>query len=435
MRGQNVAQKLLQRESGGGHRAELQQAASQHFIDRQPALWQEQEITGKLASALSKPLDKAFAAAWQDDHRLLVGTKSNDLLQWDTTAGTVRSIPLPAPPPRQHSILETVWGACGIHSVTVNPAGDMVATGGAEPADCTVLRLPDFAPVQTLVGHIDWVFAAAWVSDRHVVTGSRDQTVALWSIPDCDSGAPAEQYKGMGTPDGLHRKFAGKVRDVKYDFDSCRLAALSTEGCVKLLDTTRNLRATRTIELTYNKELVCMEQQHDLVAVGSMGHVTLIDPRRRAGELRAVASPDNNEGVRSVQLTQHLLSFGTGRGQLFFYDLRANAFLPTQPVQPPEDCVSSGFFGGGSQHGGLPQLLQQPAVAAAPAVSVQPPPCHLQLGDGLVVHNETYYSHFHGMVIKHACYAHIWDASHSRLFVCGGPLAFGLQGLYLSVWH
>lgn len=40
-----------------------------------------------------------------------------------------------------------------------------------------------------------------------------------------------------------------------------------------------------------------------------------------------------------------------------------------------------------------------------------------------------------GMVIKHACYAHIWDASHSRLFVCGGPLAFGLQGLYLSVWH
>jgi hypothetical protein len=155
--------------------------------------------------------------------------------------------------------------------------------------------------------------------------------------------------------------------------------------------------------------------------------------------------------------------------------------------------------------------LQQPAVAAAPALSVQPPPCHLQLGDGLVVHNETYYSHFHGvwvgwlwvrwcvlvpaclvlnmrlaglwcatscvfvvgwctslllkvgsclaawltshvvpclaahicvpvcvcagMVIKHACYAHIWDASHSRLFVCGGPLAFGLQGLYLSVWH
>lgn len=43
------------------------------------------------------------------------------------------------------------------------------------------------------------------------------------------------------------------------------------------------------IELTYNKELVCMEQQHDLVAVGSMGHVTLIDPRRcvPAGQLAA----------------------------------------------------------------------------------------------------------------------------------------------------
>lgn len=31
------------------------------------------------------------------------------------------------------------------------------------------------------------------------------------------------------------------------------------------------------------------------------------------------------------------------------------------------------------------------------------------------------------MDVKHACYAHTWDASRSRLFVCGGPLAFGLQ--------
>lgn len=39
----------------------------------------------------------------------------------------------------------------------------------------------------------------------------------------------------------------GKVRDVKYDFESCRLAALSTDGCVKLLDAARNLRTTRTV--------------------------------------------------------------------------------------------------------------------------------------------------------------------------------------------
>lgn len=37
------------------------------------------------------------------------------------------------------------------------------------------------------------------------------------------------------------------MRDVKYDADSCRLAALSTEGCIKLLDPARNLRTVRTV--------------------------------------------------------------------------------------------------------------------------------------------------------------------------------------------
>lgn len=40
-----------------------------------------------------------------------------------------------------------------------------------------------------------------------------------------------------------------------------------------------------------------------------------------------------------------------------------------------------------------------------------------------------------GMDIRHACYAHCWDRSRTRLFVCGGPLAFGLQGCYMAVWH
>jgi hypothetical protein len=39
----------------------------------------------------------------------------------------------------------------------------------------------------------------------------------------------------------------GKVRGVHYDFDSCRLATLSTDGFVKLLDPARDLRTTRTV--------------------------------------------------------------------------------------------------------------------------------------------------------------------------------------------
>lgn len=50
---------------------------------------------------------------------------------------------------------------------------------------------------------------------------------------------------------------------------------------------------------------------------------------RRNPEVKAIASPDDNQGVRSVQLTDHLLSFGSGRGKLFFWDLRAGGFVPT----------------------------------------------------------------------------------------------------------
>ena len=175
------------------------------------------------------------------------------------------------------------------------------------------------------------------------------------------------------------------------------------------------------VELEHKRELVCLEQRHDLLAVGSVGHVTLLDPRRwataasvpaigatapgrqgcchqaggwtanggsslpsavqqrilcttnsmpapcaelpalrfcfgparrRAAELSPVASPDDNQGVRSMQLQDHLLSFGTGRGMLFLYDLRAQAFLPT---------------GGCSRGGATPAGLVAAAVAAAAA--------------------------------------------------------------------
>ncbi len=43
------------------------------------------------------------------------------------------------------------------------------------------------------------------------------------------------------------------------------------------------------VKLDKVKELVCMEQRSDVLAVGSIGHVTLLDPRRW-GPLQCVAS-------------------------------------------------------------------------------------------------------------------------------------------------
>ena len=43
--------------------------------------------------------------------------------------------------------------------------------------------------------------------------------------------------------------------------------------------------------------------------------------------------------------------------------------------------------------------------------------------------------HFTGMRIWNACYAHAWDPSKTKLFTCGGPLAFGLIGSYMALWN
>ncbi len=43
--------------------------------------------------------------------------------------------------------------------------------------------------------------------------------------------------------------------------------------------------------------------------------------------------------------------------------------------------------------------------------------------------------HFFGQRILTACYAHAWDPSGTRIFMCGGPLAYGLRGNYAALWH
>lgn len=80
-----------------------------------------------------------------------MGTKCNRLLVLDTDNGSVVEQPLPEAPQRPWSAQHNSWGQCGIHSVRINPAQDMIATGGRDPTDTLVLRLPDFKPVQTLV--------------------------------------------------------------------------------------------------------------------------------------------------------------------------------------------------------------------------------------------------------------------------------------------
>lgn len=196
--------------------------------------------------------DKVFACKWLDNQRILVGTKDNKLLEVDVSSSNIREIPRPQAPPRDFSTENSGWGSCGIHCMDITPSGDLLATGGADPADCVILRTSDYSPVTTLIGHRDWLFGSAWVSDRHLVTGSRDKAMALWSInPDENIGMSptVQEYRYHGPQ--MKKKYDGKVREVKYDPNLRMVIGLGTEGVVKLQDPTNDLRVVRTVRTKY----------------------------------------------------------------------------------------------------------------------------------------------------------------------------------------
>lgn len=194
--------------------------------------------------------DKIFACQWLDNDRVIVGTKDNRLLEIDVNYcdGNAREISRPLAPPRNFDTQNTGWGNCGIHSLDITPSGDLLATGGTDPADCVVLRTSDYSPVTTLIGHTDWLFGTAWVSDYHLVTASRDRSIALWKVdPDENIGLPPTVQKYEPNGPYMKKKYEGKVRELKYDKDLRLVAGLGTDGVVKLHDPTMDLRVIRTV--------------------------------------------------------------------------------------------------------------------------------------------------------------------------------------------
>lgn len=103
------------------------------------------------------------------------------------------------------------------------------------------------------------------------------------------------------------------------------------------------------IPMSYTAESVCLEVDTDLntqlYVVGSRSHVTFIDARVPHWPAGFLKSPDDECGVRSLKFNQDVLSFGTGAGNLFFYDLRAGALLSSQSSreQPFKLQTSPGY--------------------------------------------------------------------------------------------
>lgn len=306
------------------------------------------------------------------------------------------------------------WGNCGKHCIGLNKSRTLFATGGTDPADVVIMDALTMEPKVSLVGHSDWIFGTAWVTESHLVSGSRDCSVALWNIysedrkmPSSDSTFPKShviRYHNDGDGNGVmfNRDFSARVRDVKFCNESRQLAVLTSDSGIKMLDPYRELAKVKSFYLSGCTDPVCMAFQSNKVAVGCKEHVTMIDPRIRAlrHNVSTFHSPDVGSGVRSIEITDHLLSFGTGSGALVFYDVRYVGLSETCFSGNDDSCCG---------------MIRVPI-------------------DFGCYDRDAYMLEYHTMNGSQAIYSHKWDHSRTRLFFCGGPLAFGIGGHLCGIY-
>lgn len=81
--------------------------------------------------------------SWLDRERLILGTKSNHLLEVtltpDVSRSNIREIPLPDCRKRTNVVPEDMEH-CGIHAISLSPSRTRIVTGGLLPCDAVVLE-------------------------------------------------------------------------------------------------------------------------------------------------------------------------------------------------------------------------------------------------------------------------------------------------------
>ncbi|CAJ0844163.1 2831_t:CDS:10 [Entrophospora sp. SA101] len=243
---------------------------SKYVSSKIPQLIQESEIN-------MENHDKIFSSHWISYDEIVIGTKYN--------------------------------GNCsGIRSIAVNPSKTLLAVGAGKPYQVTIYELPSFDPVAVFAGHNDLVFSVEWLDDDHVVSGSRDGTIRLWSIQSkIVSELPILPNKYINVHQSLLTRSGniGKVRDLKYNPKTEQIMTLSTAGYVKIWDSSYLNRIAK-IQLNHTNENVClsMNPKLSLYAVGSQSHVSILDPRISSSIVHEIDSVDEGWEIGSGWLNR-----------------------------------------------------------------------------------------------------------------------------------
>ncbi|GFR87123.1 DDB1- and CUL4-associated factor 12-like [Elysia marginata] len=376
------------------HKKFMSQKLPDYVSQHLPAILEEKEL--QLGS-----VNKVFASKWLNDSQVVMGTKCNQLLVMDVNTNRLEhKTSLKSSP--QSNPAEC---PCGIHSIAINPSHTMLATGGENTNDLAIYELPYFNPI--CVGeqaHKDWIFDMDWIDDGHIVTGSRDSSVALWRV-DSEDLSVSENGDGDGPGHSIIKACVSKpcsgalrVRALSLSRNKRMMGVLSMNAKFHFWDI-ETFNQLESVDLPWRRENVCMASSEDLgvFAVGSQSYVTLIDQRcsgaSRCNPLK-IPSSHGERGIRSLTFNQSIITIGTGDGRVLFYDTRAADFLHLQ---------------NGSN-------------------------CELRVGVGWLKHDANYWEHFLHVQYPNAIFTHCYDEWNARLFVAGGPLPAGLYGNYAGLY-
>jgi len=387
-------------------------------------------------------LDKIFSAVWLSDNHVLMGTKCDKLILLDITTGSKQPIPTVTVPEEilyageeelsNGDATQRRTHCRGIHSIALNPSKTLLAIGAGRPTEVTVFKVKkngsswSFEPYAICKGHKDMIFSAVFVDDSTIASGSRDTTIKIWNLNNLESRDEVKSIQSpllnndtvFIVPPTLERQeHTAKVRDMAYSKQQNKLYSLGGDGYMKVFDVQR-YSVVNEVPLRYTNETVCLEDsEHNLFAIGSQNHISLLDPR----DCRFVhdfESLDEAWGVRSMDVSRSMITIGGGLGRLSFYDLRAMKYLPCNLKDDHHDIV------------------QEYDDVGNPVESNDNKNDHmfLKAGKGFLQRDQTFLQHFSTVTVSNAIYTLAYNENRTKLFTAGGPLHLHFKGSYAAVW-
>jgi WD repeat-containing protein 40A len=382
---------------------------------------------------LGSDQNKIFCSQWLNHRQVVVGTKCNSLIVLDVQTG--KSFKMPCLPSSGRFRPPVESG--GIHAIELNPSKTKLATGGDKTNELAIYKMPSFDPITVGEGcHEDWIFDLKWLDDEFVITGSRDGSLALWRVDDDtisqgipykkddqedvsnNSDAPCDTFmEDVTYVTALTRvecKDGKKVRSILYNHKEKDIVALTLNSRINIFDAQLMVEKSSiiipgTTPRGPQGDSLCIAhfEEGKLYAVGNKNHVDLFDYRGDTRWETKVTFPLPSIGVRSLSFQGDILTFGTGCGNICFYDMRAQKYLLTD--------IQKEVVGDNSHP--------------------TPVPAVMSTSNGFVQRDAEYYQHYiQNMEYKPAIYTHAYDSTGTQLFVAGGPLSFNLAGNYAALW-